>query len=39
MLKWLWLSVMVIIFDQLTKNMATQYLDLHQPVAIFPGLI
>jgi len=37
MLKWLWLSVMVIIFDQLTKNMATQYLDLHQPAAIFSG--
>ncbi len=37
MLKWLWLSLLVLVLDQLTKNMATHYLELHDPVAVFPG--
>ncbi len=36
-LKWLVLSVLIIIFDQITKAMASQYLFLHDPVAIVPG--
>lgn len=37
-LRWLWLSVLVIGLDQLTKSLATQYLVLHQPLPVFPGL-
>lgn len=37
-LRWLWLSVLVICLDQLTKSLATQYLVLHQPLPVFPGL-
>lgn len=36
-LKWLWLSVLVIVLDLLTKSIASHYLVLHQPVAVFPG--
>ena len=36
-LKWLWLSVLVIALDLLTKAIASHYLVLHQPVAVFPG--
>jgi signal peptidase II len=36
MLKWLWVTAVVIILDQLTKHMASEYLTLHQPVAIVP---
>ena len=35
-LKWLWLTVLVVILDQYTKNMASQYLQMHVPVAIAP---
>jgi len=34
-LKWLGLSLAVVILDQLTKFMASQYLQLQQPVEIF----
>ena len=37
MLKWLWLSVLVIVLDQLTKSVASAELFMHQPVNIFPG--
>jgi signal peptidase II len=36
-LKWLWLSILVIILDQLTKYQASQQLILHEPVAIISG--
>ena len=36
-LKWLWLSALVVVLDMTTKAIATHYLTLHQPVAVFPG--
>jgi signal peptidase II len=36
MLKWLWLSVVVIALDQLTKGLASSYLLLHDPIAVIP---
>ena len=38
MLKWLWLSVLVIIFDQVTKYMVTDSLYLYQSIPILPSL-
>jgi signal peptidase II len=38
MLKWLWLSVLVIVLDQITKFLASHYLQLHVPVDLIPGL-
>ncbi len=38
MLKWLWLSVVVIVFDQVTKYMVTDSLHLYQSIPIFPSL-
>ena len=37
-MKWLWLSLLTITLDQLTKFIAEAELLLHQPVALFPGL-
>ncbi|NOZ53289.1 MAG: lipoprotein signal peptidase [Gammaproteobacteria bacterium] len=37
MLKWIWLSVVVVILDLATKAIASDQLILHQPVAMFPG--
>jgi len=36
MLKWLWLSGVVIVLDQLTKYIADNYLQFHQPISLFP---
>jgi len=36
-MKWLWISVLIIVLDQLTKYYAEAELLLHQPVAIFPS--
>lgn len=36
MLKWLWLSTLIIISDQLTKVAASHYLTLHDPVPVTP---
>jgi len=36
-MKWLWLSALMIILDQLTKKIAEAELLLHKPVAIFPS--
>ncbi len=36
-MKWLWLTALVIILDQLTKYQASQQLILHEPVAIISG--
>lgn len=37
-LRWLWLSVAVIGLDQLTKQIASGMLELHQPVPVMPFL-
>ncbi len=37
-LRWLWLSVAVIVLDQLTKQIAVGALGLHESIAVFPGL-
>lgn len=36
MLKWIWLAVAVIVFDQLTKYIASTSLIMHQPVVVMP---
>ncbi len=36
-MKWLWLSALTVVLDQLTKVIAEAELILHQPVAIFPS--
>lgn len=36
MLKWIWLSVVVVIFDQVTKYIASNLLDMSQSVAVIP---
>ena len=36
-MKWLWLSALTVVLDQLTKYVAEAELLLHRPVAIFPG--
>lgn len=36
MLRWLWISVVVIGLDQYTKYMAESYLQEHNPVIVFP---
>lgn len=37
MLKWVWISVVVILADQVTKSVAVDSLVLFQPVNVFPG--
>lgn len=37
MLKWLWVSLLVIILDQFSKYIAVDSLVLFQPVPLFPG--
>ncbi len=36
-MKWLWLSALAIVLDQITKKVAEAQLLLHQPLAIMPG--
>lgn len=36
MLKWLWLAVVVILLDQLSKQVASNALEIYQPVAVMP---
>ena len=36
-MKWLWLSLLTVVLDQLTKKIAEAELVLHQPLAVFPG--
>lgn len=38
MLRWLWLSLLVIVLDQITKVWADSQLFLYQPEAVLPGL-
>ncbi|MBI4005298.1 MAG: lipoprotein signal peptidase [Gammaproteobacteria bacterium] len=37
-MKWLWLSLLVVIIDQATKLLASHYLQIQDPVAVFPGI-
>jgi len=37
-LKWIWLSGVVVVLDQITKFLADTRLDWHQPLAILPSL-
>ena len=37
MLKWLWITAIVIIADLYTKSLASGMLQMYQPVAVFPG--
>ena len=36
-MKWLWLSALVVVLDQVTKFLATHTLQLHTPLAALPG--
>ncbi len=36
-MKWLWLSALTVVLDQLTKKIAEAELLLHEPIAIFPS--
>ena len=36
MLKWIWLAIVVVFFDQLTKYIASTTLEMHQPIAVMP---
>lgn len=36
MLKWTWVAALVIILDQLTKQLATSYLNYAEPLAVMP---
>ncbi len=36
MLKWIWLAIVVIIADQLTKYIASTSLQMHVPIAVMP---
>ena len=36
MLKWLWLSVVVVSLDQITKYLADSMLQYHQPIPVIP---
>lgn len=36
MLKWLWLSALIVIFDQLSKYMASHLLVMYEAVAVMP---
>ena len=37
-IKWVWVSITIVILDQLVKYWASNYLDYHDPVAVIPGL-
>ena len=36
MLKWIWLAIVVVVLDQLTKYIASTSLTMYQPVAVMP---
>lgn len=38
MLKWLWLAAVMVAMDQVTKQVASAYLGLHDPVPVVPML-
>jgi len=36
MLKWIWLAIVVVILDQITKYVASTSLEMYQPIAVMP---
>ena len=36
MLKWIWLALVVVVVDQLTKYIASTSLEMYQPIAVMP---
>ena len=36
MLRWLWLSAFLVVLDQISKQLASAYLELQQPVQVVP---
>lgn len=36
-LKWLWMTILIIFLDQLTKGLASQYLQMYESIAVTPG--
>ena len=36
-LKWLWMTILIIFLDQWSKGLASQYLQMHDPVIVTPG--
>ena len=38
MLKWIWLTIVVVVIDQLTKYVASVSLEMYQPIAVMPML-
>jgi len=38
MVKYIWIAGLIVIADQITKQVAENFLQLHQPVAIMPSL-
>ncbi|RDH82583.1 MAG: signal peptidase II [endosymbiont of Galathealinum brachiosum] len=34
--QWIWISILVIVFDQLTKLLADHFLQYHQPIEVMP---
>ena len=37
-LRWIWITVLVVVIDQISKFFATVFLSLHEPVALMPSL-
>jgi signal peptidase II len=37
MLKWLWITALVVVLDLYTKSLASSMLQMYQPVEMFPG--
>ncbi len=35
--KWLWMTILIIFLDQLTKGLASQYLQMQESVVVTPG--
>jgi len=36
MLHWLWITVVIVVLDQITKNMASHYLNLYESIEVMP---
>ena len=36
MLKWIWLAIIIVVIDQITKYIASTSLEMYQPVAVMP---
>ena len=36
MLKWIWLAIIIVVIDQITKYIASTSLEMYQPIAVMP---